>query len=360
MSKVLLGMSGGVDSSVAAALLLEQGHEVIGATLKLWDRADDEIKAVKSCCSLEDVEDARATAFKLDIPFYVLNMKELFKIKVIDYFVDSYMAGSTPNPCIACNQYVKFEAMYDKALELGMEYIATGHYARVEFDSDLNRYVLKKGLDKKKDQSYVLYMLSQKQLGKILFPLGSLNKSQVRKIARKKGFRVSEKPDSQDICFVEDGKYGKFIANRRPDSKLSGYFVNSKGEILGEHKGIANYTVGQRRHLGIAFGEPLYVIDKDTDKNVVVLGRTSERYKKIFTAADMNYIAYDIPPSEIRAKVKIRYSMTEHDAVIYPLQNGKARVEFDNPQPDISPGQAAVMYQGDLVLGGGTIEEVLE
>lgn len=358
MRKVLVGMSGGVDSAVTAGLLMEQGYEVVGATLKLWDNPEGSTKKGKSCCSLEDVEDARSVAFMLDIPFYVLNMKTLFEEKVVDYFINAYLEGFTPNPCIACNHYVKFQAMYEKARALEMDYIATGHYARIAYDSQTGRYLLKKAIDKKKDQSYVLYMLKQDQLQNILFPLGELRKNEVRKIARTKGFKVSEKPDSQDICFVEEGRYSDFIEQYASKSKKTGCFQNKEGEILGEHKGIENYTIGQRRGLGVAYGEPLYVTDKKSDENIVVLGKSKERFKKAFIASEMNYIAFEKPPAEFRAKAKIRYSMSEHEATIIPMKEDRARIEFDVPQPDIAPGQAVVLYRDDVVLGGGVIEKV--
>ncbi len=365
--KVLVAMSGGVDSSVAAALLLEQGYDVFGATLALRESVGDAARTGygRTCCSLDDVEDARNTAFRLGIPFYVMNMKDLFMERVVTYFVGAYCDGITPNPCIACNRYVKFEAMFRKAMTLGMDYVATGHYARVAFDGRSKRYVLKKAVDCRKDQSYVLYMLNQDQLGRILFPLGDLSKTEVRSIARAKGLPASDKPDSQDICFVDDGGYAGFIGKHGKDGKHGndackpGNFINSKGEILGRHRGIINYTIGQRKGLGIAGGKPLYVIGKDACGNTVTLGGTQERYKKAFLVSGMNYTAFATPPPKFRASAKIRYSAHENDATVTPLDEGSARIEFDEPQADITPGQASVLYDGDIVLGGGIIESVL-
>lgn len=355
--KVLVGMSGGVDSSVAAALLMEQGYEVIGATLNLWDGKKDKTDEVgKTCCSLEDVEDARSVAFNLGIPFYVLNMKELFHDKVVQYFIDSYLMGDTPNPCIACNRYIKFDAMLEKSEALGLNYIATGHYARREFDTATGRYLLKKGVDRKKDQSYVLYMLNQHQLTKLLLPLGNLKKSEIRQIARERDFRVSEKPDSQDICFVEGGKYGDFIKAHSKKEINPGLFIDRAGHILGKHLGIVNYTIGQRKGLGISADAPLYVIEKNVEENKIVLGYKEDAYRKRFTVRDMNYIPFGNPSSDFKARVKVRYSSQEVDAVVIPLDKQRAQIQFVVPQPFVAAGQAAVLYDDEIVIGGGIIE----
>ena len=357
--KVLVGMSGGVDSAVAASSLIDQGYEVIGATLLLW-QGDYENKKEngKTCCSIDDVEDARSVANKLDIPFYVLNMKELFEEKVVDYFTASYFMGTTPNPCIACNRYIKFEAMLDKALALGADFIATGHYARIEFDEKTGRYLLKKAVDVSKDQSYVLYMLTQPQLKRLLLPLGNMVKTDTRKEALDKGLRVSSKPDSQDICFVEGGKYGDFIKKYTNKEAPHGWFVDRKGSRLGKHKGIVNYTIGQRKGLGISASAPLYVIEKNIKENTVVLGFKDETYTKSFTASEMNFIAFDEPTKAFHAMAKVRYSAKESEAVVTPIGENRVKVEFLRPQPFVAPGQAVVLYDGDLVIGGGTIDEI--
>jgi len=358
--KVFVGMSGGVDSSTAAAILLDRGYEVYGATLKLWDGNDNSCNtATRTCCSLEDVEDARASAFKLGIPFYVLNMKQLFEEKVVQYFVDSYLAGETPNPCIACNQYVKFQAMLHKALALEMDYIATGHYARVVYDEASGRYLLKKALDNTKDQSYVLYMLTQDQLKRLLLPLGDYKKTNVREIAEEKGLVNARKPDSQDICFVQNGSYADFIKDYKGIDLPEGTFVDTKGNVLGKNKGMIHYTIGQRKGLGMSFKEPRYVIRKDSRKNTVTLGSQQEGLVNGLIARDMNYILYEKPAEEKPVMARTRYSQKEVPARLIALEGDKAKIIFENPQAFVAPGQSVVLYQDDNVVGGGIIHEVL-
>ncbi|MGI6622196.1 MAG: tRNA 2-thiouridine(34) synthase MnmA [Clostridiaceae bacterium] len=356
--KVMVGMSGGVDSSAAAALLLDQGYDVYGVTLKLWDAPEAcEGIRTRTCCSLEDVEDARAVAFKLGIPFYVLNMKQLFEDKVVNYFVDSYLAGETPNPCVACNQYVKFQAMLGKAMALDMDYIATGHYARVVYDEKTGRYNLKKALDLSKDQSYVLYMLKQNQLERLLLPLGEYKKAEIREIAQSKGLVNARKPDSQDICFVRDGNYIDFIKEYKGIEIPEGTFIDKQGNELGKNKGMASYTIGQRKGLGISFSEPKYVISKDSKANTVTLGTKEEAMVTGLIARDMNYILYDRPDREMNALAKTRYSQQEFPVRLIALDDDKARIVFDKPQPFAAPGQSVVLYEGDSVACGGIISE---
>ncbi|MCX7709660.1 MAG: tRNA 2-thiouridine(34) synthase MnmA [Clostridia bacterium] len=360
MSKksVMLGMSGGVDSSVAAAILLEKGYDVIGVTMQIWpDMGEERQKTEGGCCSLSAVDDARSVANKLGIPYYVLNFKDVFEEKVISYFKEEYLKGRTPNPCIACNRYVKFDAMLRKATSMGIDYVATGHYARVEYNEDLKRYVLRKSVTERKDQTYALYNLNQEQLSRILMPVGDYTKDQVREMAAKIDMLVATKPDSQEICFVEDNDYGRFISENTDAEIVPGDFVDTKGHVLGKHKGIVHYTVGQRKGLGISLGKPMYVVEIDVHRNRVVLGDESEVFSNALIADDLNFITFEKLESPIRVKAKIRYSAKEADAELFPIENSKVRVVFDAPQRAITPGQSVVFYDGDLIVGGGVIEK---
>lgn len=357
MKKVMVGMSGGVDSSVAAMLLRDQGYEVMGVTLKLFsdEDIDQAQKKGKTCCALNDVMDARSVAYKLGFEHVVFNFKDNFREYVMRNFSDSYLCGRTPNPCIECNRHVKFDKMLRRALELGYEYIATGHYAVNEYDEASGRWLLKRPKDRSKDQTYVLYALTQEQLSHTLFPLGGLDKTQVRELAAEVGLINSNKPDSQDICFVPDGDYAAFIRRFAGVDVPYGNFVDTEGKVLGEHKGIINYTVGQRKHLGISLGKPAYVVSKDVASNTVTLGDEKDLYTKSLIADDFNLISVPEITEPMRVTAKTRYSQKEQPATVSYLGNGEYKVEFDEPQRAITSGQAVVLYDGDVVVGGGTI-----
>ncbi len=356
MARVLVAMSGGVDSSVAAKLLLDAGHEVAGVTLKLFSGDDiDAENATRTCCALSDVEDARRVAYKLGIEHFVFNFRELFAEKVMNRFVASYLAGETPNPCIDCNRFIKFDKLIERALLLGYDYMATGHYSRVERDGETGRYLLKRGLDHTKDQSYVLYAMTQEQLAHTLFPLGGLDKVEVRRIAEEAGLVNARKPDSQDICFVPDGNYPAFIDRAAPGRVREGDFVDVDGKPIGAHRGITRYTIGQRRGIAVAFGKPMYVVAKNAEDNTVTLGEDADLRASSLEADEFNLIAFESLGEPIHIRAKIRYNQTEQDATLVPEGNGKYRVTFARPQRAIAPGQAVVCYLGDTVVGGGTI-----
>jgi tRNA-specific 2-thiouridylase len=348
-------MSGGVDSSVAAYLLKRRGFDCTGITMKLFSNEDIGEGGAKRCCSLDDAEDARSVAYSMDIPFYVYNFTPDFKKRVIDRFVESYRCGATPNPCIDCNRRIKFEKLLDRAKSLGMDYIATGHYASIERDLETGRCLLKKAADETKDQSYVLYSMTQEQLSRTLFPLGGLRKSAVRGIAMEQGFVNAGKRDSQDICFVRSGGYAEFIERYTGQKSEEGDFIDTRGAVIGRHKGIIRYTVGQRKGLGLSFNKPMYVRSKNAEDNTVTLCEDNELFSKGFDAADFNRIALDKINGPIRVKTKIRYNQKEQWSTAEQTSPDTVHIEFDEPQSAITRGQAAVLYDGDVVVGGGTI-----
>lgn len=352
--KVMIGMSGGVDSSVAAFLLQKESFEVIGATMKLYNNEDIDFVSEKTCCSLDDVLDAKSVCARLGIRHYTLNMRDDFKKEVIERFISAYQNGFTPNPCIDCNRYMKFSKMLHKAQELDIDYVATGHYARIEKQGD--RYILKKAVDLSKDQSYVLYSLTQEQLKVTKFPLGNYTKQQVREIAEENGFINARKHESQDICFVPDGDYSKFIEYYTGKTYPCGDFVDMNGKRLGEHKGIIRYTIGQRRGLGLALPASMYVVEKDVDNNKVILGFNDDLFKKEVNVKNISFTACDGLDKPERLCAKIRYNQKEQPATVTQTDENHFTIVFDEPQRAITKGQAAVLYDGDTVVGGGTIE----
>ena len=351
--KALIAMSGGVDSAVAALRMRQDGWDCVGCTMKLFQNEDAGISREHSCCSLDDVEDARSVAYRLGISHHVFNFSDEFRERVIDKFVASYLAGRTPNPCIDCNHYLKFSRLYRRARELGCDVIVTGHYARIE-KAD-GRWLLKKALDPDKDQSYVLYQLNQEQLAHTRFPLGSLTKPEVRAIAAEQGFINAQKPDSQDICFVPDGDYARVIQVQTGISPTPGNFVDRDGKVLGRHRGIIHYTVGQRRGLGLSFDQPYYVVRIDPAANTVTLGPKEALFSRTALVPDFHWISDEAPATPIRCAAKIRYRHPEQPCLLTPLPEGGVRLEFDTPQRAITPGQSAVVYDGDTVLGGGEL-----
>ena len=352
-------MSGGVDSSVAACLLKENGFDCTGVTMKLFDNEDVGVSREHSCCSLEDVEDARSVAYSLDIPYYVFNFADRFKETVIDRFVYSYENGMTPNPCIDCNRYLKFSKLFQRADELDCDYIATGHYARVEYNSETGRYVLKKAVYTEKDQSYVLYSMTQEQLARTLFPLGEMTKGEVRAVAAAHGFINADKAESQDICFVQSGTYADFIRSYTGKSYPDGKFIDKSGRVLGTHRGIIRYTIGQRKGIGLALPAPMYVCEVRPEDNTVVLGSNEDLFSTTLTAGDLNFISVEKFDCPTRLKAKIRYRQPEQWATV--TQEGDTlKIVFDEPQRAITKGQSVVLYDGDTVVAGGTIISLSE
>ena len=354
--KVVVGMSGGVDSSVAAYLLKEEGYEVIGVTMKIWQENDPETEDDCSCCGLSAVEDARRVAHILDIPYYVMNFRRDFQHSVIDYFVSEYERGYTPNPCNACNRYVKWEALLHRALELGADYIATGHYAQVR-QLPNGRYCIANSVTAAKDQTYALYNLTQEQLARTLMPVGAYEKPQIRRIAEEIGLPVAAKHDSQDICFIPDHDYAAFIERETGKTSQPGNFVDASGRILGTHKGVIHYTIGQRKGLGLTAETPLFVRELRPETNEVVIGRSEDLFEDTCYVSQVNYQSEAQIASGRRAWGKIRYSHKGAWCSLYPQENGWIKAVFDEPQRALTPGQAAVFYDGEQILCGGTIEK---
>lgn len=357
--KALIAMSGGVDSSVSAALMVQRGYNCVGVNMKLHAGETADETGGKTCCSLTDAEDARSVCRRLGMKFHVFNFTEDFSKEVIDRFVCAYERGATPNPCIDCNKYMKFSKLYDRAKLLGCELIVTGHYARVVYDEEKQRWLLKKAKNIAKDQSYVLYFLTQEQLAHTRFPLGDFeSKDEIRAIAAELDFITAKKSDSQDICFVPDGRYADFLTQYTGKDYPAGEFVDMKGNVLGQHKGIVRYTIGQRRGLGLALPESMYVREKNMERNQVVLSTNAELFSQRLVADTFNWSAMDVPTEPIRCKAKTRYQAKEADCTVTVLEDGRVEVLFDEPQRALTVGQAVVLYEADIVLGGGVICEV--
>ncbi|WP_299028772.1 tRNA 2-thiouridine(34) synthase MnmA [uncultured Thermanaerothrix sp.] len=350
--KVVVAMSGGVDSSVAAALLAKEGYDVTGMMLRLWSEAGKE--DLNRCCTPDAMMLARRVAAKLGIPFYVIDVKEKFREWVVEAFIQGYLAGMTPNPCLVCNRQIRWGLLLQQALSLGAEWLATGHYARIARDEQ-GRFLLLRALDAAKDQSYVLSVLGQQDLRHTLLPIGNYTKPQVRELARKFGLPVAERSESQDLCFLAGEDYRDFLVRHAPEAMRPGQIVNRRGEVLGEHQGLAFYTIGQRKGLGVASSRPLYVVDKDFRQNLLIVGPLEELGKTTLHAAPVNWVLGEPPAERFRAEVKIRYTATPLSATVIVETPQQVRVEFDQPVRDITPGQRAVFYQGDVVVGGGTI-----
>jgi len=356
--RVAVAMSGGVDSSTAAALLHERGYEVIGLMLRMWAEEGDGYLPNK-CCSPESVADARRVCQTLGIPFYLLNVEDEFKTRIVDFFIEGYARGVTPNPCVQCNRWIRFGTLLNKARALGAEFLATGHYARIRKMSRPDQsvaYELWQGVDARKDQAYALHLLTQDQLAHAMFPLGALTKTETRALAAQFNLRVAEKHDSQDLCFIADGDYRNFMRRNRSAALVPGPILDTQGNVLGQHTGLADYTIGQRKGLGLAAGEPLYVTALDGARNAVIVGRQAELGQRVLTARAVNWIppetAAQLP---LRASVKIRYRSPQVPALLSAVNAQDVRVEFDEPLRDITPGQAAVFYDGERCLGGGII-----
>lgn len=355
--RVIVGMSGGVDSSVTAGVLLQQGYDVVGVTLNLWPELDgvDENSREDACCALGAVEDARRVCDRLGIPYYVVNFREVFEEMVIKDFVSEYERGRTPNPCVRCNQYIKFDALLARAPLFGADYVATGHYARIEQDAASGRWLLRKSADLSKDQSYVLYVMTQDRLARALFPLGGMSKSDTRRLAEEWDLPVAGKPESQDICFVPYKRYSEFLERHAPHTIAAGPIVDRAGAVVGTHQGIAFHTIGQRRGLGLAYKEPRFVTEIRAESNTVVVGTLDDLMRPDCTLEEMNWVKIAEPREPIVTHARIRYRASLVPATVWAEPGGRARVRFDEPQRAVTPGQAVVFYDGDYVVGGGTI-----
>jgi len=348
-------MSGGVDSSVAAALLVEQGYEVVGMMMRLWSEESMPGGAHNRCCTPDQMSDARRIADKLGIPFYVLDTKEVFRSTIVEFFIDQHRQGVTPNPCMECNRHIRFDWLQKNALALDADYLATGHYARIIHDAD-GGYVLRKGVDESKDQSYVLSVMGQEQLAHAMFPVGEYPKLEVRQIAERFGLPTASKKDSQDLCFLGDGDYRRFLGQYAPDVMKPGPIIRRNGEIVGQHEGLVNYTIGQRKGLNIHSAEPMYVLASNPYTNTLVVGTKDELGQRTLTAKRVNWVSGAVPLEAFHADIKIRYKAKAVPAWVEPIGIDRIRVEFDEPLRDITPGQGAVVYDGDVCLGGGIIE----
>ena len=353
--KVVVGMSGGVDSSVAAWLLLQKGYDVMGVTMQIWqDEVPEQVEENGGCCGLSAVDDARRVASRLEIPYYVMNFKQDFKENVIDYFMDEYLKGHTPNPCIACNRYVKWESLLKRSMDIGADYIATGHYARIEKLPN-GRYALRKSATSAKDQTYALYNLTQEQLSKTLMPVGEYTKDQIRTFAEELGLPVAHKPDSQEICFVPDGDYAKFIEENSGKKIPEGNFVWTDGTVIGKHKGITHYTIGQRKGLGLAMGRPVVVTEIRPETDEVVIGEADDVFRTTLRADRLNWMSVPDIEGEARFLAKIRYNHSGSMCTVRKIEEDLVECTFDEPVRAVTPGQAVVFYDGDYVAGGGTI-----
>ena len=352
--KAIIAMSGGVDSSVAALLMKEKGYTCMGATMKLYQNEDVGLRREHTCCSLDDVEDARSVAYALDMPYYVFNFADRFKTDVIDKFVHSYETGVTPNPCIDCNRYLKFDKLFQRMVELNYDYVVTGHYAQIDFDENTGRYLLKKAVDHNKDQSYVLYNFTQEQLAHTLMPLGGYNKDWVRQKAEELGLGVAHKPDSQEICFVEDDDYAKFITDYSGYKPKEGDILDVNGNVIGKHRGLIYYTIGQRKGIG-AYGRPMFVMKIDAENNTITLGEKGMEFSNELTAYDVNFVSGEFPKENMLITAKVRYQAPPAAAMLCPQKDGTVKLMFPEPQRAVTPGQAVVFYDGDIVLGGGTV-----